>query len=107
MSKIYKNGYYESEELEDPIVIPVTLDDGTEQDCEVLAIFPAEGRQYAALLPLSQGAETIFLYRFVPVGEEEFELEGIETDEEYEAAADVFDMLLDDADFDSMLGEDD
>lgn len=112
MSKIYKDNYYESEELEEAMVLPVTLDDGTQIECEVLAIFPVNGfqdngkdRQYIAMLPLAEGMEDIFLYRFVPVGEEEFELEGIEDDEEYDAVVDVFDMLLDDAEFD-LLAED-
>ena len=115
MSRIYKNNYYESEELEETMILPVTLDDGTELECEVLAIFPVGGRteeegvqerQYIAMLPLTDDAEDIFLYRFVPVGEDEFNLEGIEDDAEYEAVVDVFDMLLDDAEFDSMMNED-
>ena len=105
MSKIYKT-FYESEELDETIQIPVTMDDGTEVECEVLAIFPVDEHQYAALLPLSEEYEDIFLYRFVPVGTEEFNLEGIEDDDEYEAVIDAFDMLLDDAEFDAMMDED-
>ena len=77
-------------------------------------LFPVNGlaaegepeRQYIAMLPLTDDAEDIFLYRFIPVGEEEFNLEGIEDDAEYEAVVDVFDMLLDDAEFDSMMEDD-
>ena len=115
MSRIYKNNEYESEELEEPMLLPVTLDDGTEVECEVLAIFPVKNlpdgeaeRQYIALLPLSDELSDIFLYRFVPVGSEESEevdVEVIEDDEEYQAVTDVFDMLLDDAEFDSMMEE--
>ena len=107
MSKIYKNNYYESEELDETMILPITLDDGTEMDCEVLAIFPVGEHQYIAMLPLTDDAADIFLYRFVPVGEEEFNLEGIEDDDEYEAVVDVFDMLLDDAEFDAMVGDED
>lgn len=107
MSKIYKNNYYESEELDETMILPITLDDGTEMDCEVLAIFPVGEHQYIAMLPLDDDASDIFLYRFVPVGEEEFNLEGIEDDDEYEAVVDVFDMLLDDAEFDAMVGDED
>lgn len=102
MSKEYKSGYYESEEFSEPIIISITLDDGTEQDCEVITIFPVRERQYAALLPLSPDAEDIYLYRFVPVGEAEFTLEGIETDEEYDEVSDVFEMLVDDAEFEEL-----
>ena len=118
MGRIYKDNYYESEELEETMLLPVELDDGTEVQCEVLAIFPVKNlpgtvsdsrqeRQYIALLPLKEELSDIFLYRFVPVGSEEFNLEGIEDDEEYETVADVFDMLLDDAEFDSMMDEED
>lgn len=111
MSKIYKDNYYESEELEEAMVLPITLDDGTQIDCEVLAIFPVKGlkeeHQYIAMLPLAEDMDDIFLYRFVPVGEEEFELEGIEDDDEYEAVVDVFDMLLDDAEFDLLADDED
>ena len=106
MSKVYKEGLYESEELDEPMILPVTLDDGTEISCEVLSIFPVEGKQYAALLPLDEQYEDIFLYRFIPQGKEEFTLDGIEDDDEYEAVVDVFDMLLDDAEFDELTGED-
>ena len=106
MAKKYKENYYESEEIKDTIIVPVTLDDGNEVDCEVLSIFPAEGRQYAALLPLDEQYTDIFLYRFIPQGEEEFLLDGIETDEEYEIVADVFDMLLDDEEFEAIMEED-
>ena len=81
--------------------------DGTEMDCEVLAIFPVGAHQYIAMLPLDDDASDIFLYRFVPVGTEEFNLEGIEDDDEYEAVVDVFDMLLDYAEFDAMVGDED
>ena len=107
MAKLYKENLYESEDISDTIIVPVTLDDGDEVDCEVLAIFPADGRQYAALLPLDEKYEDIFLYRFIPQGKEEFLLDGIETDEEYDIVADVFDMLLDDAEFDALVDDDD
>ena len=107
MAKKYKENYYESEEIEDTIVIPVTLDDGKEVECEVITIFPAGSKQYAALLPLDENYTDIFLYRFIPKGEEEFELAGIESDEEYEIVADVFDMILDDEEFEALMGEDD
>ena len=62
---------------------------------------------YGGMLPLTDDAADIFLYRFVPVGEEEFNLEGIEDYDEYEAVVDVFYMLLDDAEFDAMVGDED
>lgn len=107
MAKIYNNNnMYESEEIEDTITVDITMEDGTEVECEVLSVFPVDGRQYVALLPLKEGMEDIFLYRYIPQGEDEFELDDIETDEEYDAVADMFDMILDDAEFDALDGDD-
>ena len=91
-----------SEEFD--ITVTLTLDDDTELECGVVAQFPANGRDYIALLPLSGGEEEVYLYRFKLVGEE-MELENIEDDEEYDIAADAYDALLDDMDYQDMIDE--
>jgi len=40
----------EKEENLPYMVIPVEMEDGTQIECEVLAIFPVEGKQYIALI---------------------------------------------------------
>ena len=40
----------EQEENLPYMVIPVDMEDGTQIECEVLAIFPVGGRQYIALI---------------------------------------------------------
>ena len=39
------------------MTVTLSLDDGTEMDCDVLAIFPAGKSMYVALLPVEQENE--------------------------------------------------
>ena len=94
---------------ESDATVTLTLDDDTTIECAVLTIYPAGGREYIALLPLDDNGENqdgeVYLYRFVQGSEEEPMLENIEDDEEYEAASDAFDELLDKAEFDELVEE--
>ena len=49
---------------------------------------------------------TVYLYRYSETDDGQPELTNIETDEEYEIVADAFDELLDDEEFEDMLGDD-
>ena len=89
--------------------VTLTLDDGTVQECAVLTIFPVDGRDYIALLPLDENGENedgeVYLYRYdnstgSPV------LDNIESDEEYDAVADMFDQMLDAAEYDELVEAD-
>lgn len=90
--------------------ITLTLDDDSELLCDVIATFPAKynGKEnmYIALLPTDATPESeIFLYRFVEDGEE-IDLQNIEEDEEFEIVSDAFDELLDEEEFDDLMGDD-
>ncbi len=97
---------YENEEKD---TVTLTLEDDSELECAVLTTFEADGKSYIALLPI-EGIEAeegeVFLYRFVVNGDDEPELENIESDEEYEAAAEAFDEWLDEQEYDEIVGED-
>ena len=75
----------------------------------VLTIFEAAGRDYIALLPLD-GAEDeegeVYLYRYSEVDGQP-ELDNIQDDDEYEAAADAFDEFLDGQEYDELVSEED
>lgn len=92
----------DNEEFDEPTV-SMTLEDGTELECDVIAIFPVEDREYIALLPNKpvEGYEEneVFLYRYKALEWDDIELTQIETEEEYEAVADAFDELLDEEEF--------
>lgn len=90
------------------MTVTLSLDDGSELECVVLAIFPAGEKDYIALLPTT-GPEAeegeVFLYRYSEVDGEP-NLENIEDDEEYEIVADAFDELLDAEEYDEIVSED-
>lgn len=96
-----------NEEYEDA-KISMTLDDGTELLCDIVAIFPAGDREYIALLPdkVIDGYEEneVFLYRYKELEGEDIDLAQIESEEEYEIVADAFDQLLDEEEFNELDG---
>ena len=95
----------------DDAIVTLTLDDGSEVECAVMAIFPVgkEEQLYIALLPLNENGDNedgeIYLYRYTELEGEEIQLDNIEDDDEYEAVADAFDELLDDEEFDNLMGD--
>ena len=102
---INNNGNEEYEEA----TVSMTLEDGTELECDVVAIFPVDGKDYIALLPdkVIDGYEEneVFLYRYEELEGEDIKLEPIDDEEEYEAVADAFDELLDEEEFNELDGE--
>lgn len=96
-------------ENEEEMTVTLTLDDGSELECVVLTIFPAGERDYIALLPMESQEEEegeVYLYRYSEGEDGQPNLENIEDDEEYEIVADAFDEMLDDAEYDELVGED-
>ena len=94
---------------QEEMTVTLTLDDGSEVECVVLTIFEAGDRDYIALLP-TEGAEAdegeVYLYRYEEDADGNPSLDNIEDDDEYEVVADAFDELLDDQEFDEIVGED-
>lgn len=82
---------------EEEMTVTLTLDDDSELDCAVVAIFPVQDKDYIALLPLGVEDAQVYLYRFKHNTDEDLELENIEDDEEFELVADAYDALLMDA----------
>ncbi|ESL03412.1 hypothetical protein GCWU000282_01402 [Catonella morbi ATCC 51271] len=87
------------------MVIPIEMEDGSEVECEVLAIFPVDGKQYIALVDKDNDDSDIWMYRFVPVGEEEFNIEDIEDDKEFEKVEDAFNQMVEAAEIDAVIDE--
>ena len=91
---------------EDEPTVILTLEDGTELECAVLTIFEVEEKEYMALFPLDgEDDADIFLHGYKEIGEDDLELIYIEDDEEYEKVSDVFDMLLDEAEYEENYSE--
>ena len=101
-----KNNYME--EPSEEMTVTLTLDDGSELECVVLTVFEAGGRDYIALLPM-EGEDAdegeVYLYRYTEIDGTP-DLQNIEDDEEYEIVADAFDELLDEQEYDELIGED-
>ena len=94
-----------AENEEDFATVTLTLEDDTELECIILGTFTAGGHDYIALLPNSEAGGDdddgeVLIYRYIDHGDEEPEIANIESDEEYEMAADAFDELLDEEEFD-------
>ena len=109
-NKNLKNGPVNPDaENDEEMTVTLTLDDGTELECVVLTIFEAGEKEYIALLPLD-GREAedgeVYLYRYVEDINGNPDLENIDSDEEYEIVADAFDELLDSAEYDELVSED-
>ena len=96
-------GCNEEQELEQMTLV---LDDDSELLCDVLGIFEADEREYIALLP--EGDEEVLIYRYVTSDNEEgFELQNIESDDEYDKVGDIFFDLFYDEDEEFDEEEDD
>nr|WP_330390820.1 DUF1292 domain-containing protein [Lacrimispora sphenoides] len=96
-------------EPQEEMTVTLTLDDGSELECVVLTIFTAGERDYIALLPMNGPEEEegeVYLYRYSEKEDGQPNLENIEDDDEYEIVAEAFDELLDEAEYDELVGED-
>jgi uncharacterized protein YrzB (UPF0473 family) len=87
-------------------ILTITLEDGTEVECAVIALFPVGDKEYIALLPLANEEDgEVFLYGYVEEEDGSFELLSIESDEEYEAVTQAFDEILDEAELDELFDD--
>jgi len=82
---------------DEPMVVTLEYDDGTEIETEVMGIFEVEGKEYIALIP-DDDSDDVYLYGYAEVGDDEFELLDIEDEDEFEKVVKEFDALMDAAD---------
>lgn len=92
---------------DDDMFVTLDLDDNTQVECRILTIFEVDEQDYIALLPLEENGEPnedgeVFIYRYSEDEDGNPSLDNIETDDEYEAVADRFDELLDEAEFEEL-----
>lgn len=92
---------------DDDMFVTLDLDDNTQVECRILTIFEVDEQDYIALLPLEENGEPnedgeVFIYRYAEDAEGNPSLDNIASDDEYEAVADRFDELLDEAEFDEL-----
>ena len=76
-------GYEEDE------ILTLEFDDGVEEECGILGVFDAIGKEYIALNPL--GTEDVYLYGYKEIGDD-YELSDI-LEEDFEKVVEVFESL--------------
>lgn len=91
------------------LTVTLTLDDDTQVECAIVGIYEVGKRQYIALLPLDKNGENqdgeVYLYRYETSPSGAPVLGNIESDEEYEAASEGFDEMLDSMEYDELVPE--
>ena len=80
-------------EVEETEVITLEFDDGGEVECEIMGVFDLNGKEYIALIP-DDGTDDVYIYGYEEVGDDEFELNDIEDDADFEAAVAEFDKIM-------------
>ena len=87
-----KNTEYEFEET----MVTLTDEDGIDKDFYVDEIYEVDGQLYAALIPgFVENITEYYVFRIKDLGNDDFELEDIDDEEEYDAAADAYEECLD------------
>lgn len=87
--------------------VTLTLED-EDVLCEIITLFECDGKEYIVLLPLDENGENedgdvwIYEFRRDTEGGDNHDLVNIESDDEYERVADLFDEWLDTQEFLSM-----
>ena len=84
MAEKEKYGY------EDEDILTLEFDDGSEEECGILGVFDALGKEYIALNPL--GTEDVYLYGYKEY-DEDYELIDIADEQEFEKVAAEFEKL--------------
>lgn len=83
---------YEFEET----MVTLTDEDGQDRDFYIDEIYKVGEKLYAALIPGDvENVEEYYVFRLKDLGEDDFELEDIDDEEEYDAAADAYEECLD------------
>lgn len=84
----------------EPIVITLEFEDGAKVECEALGLFEFDEfpeKVYAALAPLDETSEDVYIYEYHEISEDEFELLDIESDEEFDKVAAEFDRIVEES----------
>ena len=101
-----KNEVYTEKE---PVIITLTTTEGEVMECEVITRFPLNGKQYIILIPVAdqdnvEASALAYIYEEDKQGEPILSL--IEDDDEYEAVAERYDEIMDEAEYDEIVTED-
>lgn len=77
-------------------MVTLTDEDGVDKDFYVDEIYEVGKQLYAALIPGNvKNVTEYYVFRLKDLGNDDFELEDIDNEEEYDAAADAYEECLD------------
>ena len=82
----------EYDEEDEPMYITLAFDDKSELECEILGTFDFEEKEYMALLA-NDGSDEVYIYEYMEINDEEFELKDIEDDELFQKVSDELEKL--------------
>lgn len=91
------------------MTVTMDLEDGSSLECDVVLVFSDNEKNYIALTPTTQEEHTeadIFFYRLTGASLEEFGIENIEDDEEYQDVAERFEEIIDEQEFSDVFDGD-
>lgn len=77
-------------------IITLEFDDDSKEDCEVLGFFDYDGAAYIALLPIDEDSDDVYIYAYVELEDDSFELRDIEDDALFEKVAAELESILKD-----------
>jgi len=82
-------------EEEDLEFITLEFDDGVVMETEVMGIFEFEDNEYIALIP-DDGSDEVYIYSYEedPLDEDDFDIDEIKDDDEFERVVAAFEELM-------------
>ena len=83
---------------EEILTVTLEFEDGESLECEVVCTFIVEeypDASYAAVCPLDESLDDVYIYRIEQLQDDEYKLVDIEDDAEWEATCKELDRLID------------
>ena len=83
---------------EEKLTVTLEFEDGDSLECEVVCTFIVEeypDTSYAAVCPLDESLDDVYIYRIEQLQDDEYKLVDIEDDAEWEATCKELDRLID------------
>jgi len=94
------------ETMEGPLTLTLTLEDGKELNCEVLATLELDDKEYIAVL--HENEDEFWIYEYSENEDGTLSINNIDDDDTFDTVGEAFEKMFDEEeDVDAMLDEDD
>jgi len=92
--------------IDEPLTLTLTLEDGKELNCEVLATLELDDKEYIAVLP--EDEDEFWIYEYSENEDGTLSINNIDDDDTFDKVGEAFEKMFDEEeDVDAMLDEDD